>query len=222
VTAEQRLVDALHSADDLDPSEDLWTRVLYSIEEDGAHRARVHRVASSIGAALVAIVAFATLSVSTDGGTRIGWVTVEALETAALLTLTATLGPAIRRFGRGLAADLLGSEDDAGRFLAILDVAYYLVFCGYILVTARLAAPASYVLHAVGSQIEEAAARIAGLLLVMGLLHAATMTALPIVALVRTATNRGAQLPRWVTLMVIVGSIAGVGVSLLLAIGLVA
>ena len=38
---EQRLIDALRSTERVDPSPDLWSRVVHSIDEDRAHRRRV-------------------------------------------------------------------------------------------------------------------------------------------------------------------------------------
>ena len=41
MNVEQRLVNALRSTDRVEPSPDLWSRVVHSIEEDQAHRRRV-------------------------------------------------------------------------------------------------------------------------------------------------------------------------------------
>jgi hypothetical protein len=96
----------------------------------------------------------------------------------------------------------------------MLDIAYYLVFAGYVLLTARLEAPAAYAEHMIGVQIFEAAARVGGLFLIMGVLHAATMMALPLVALVKNSTDAGAKLPRWVAWLLVA---AAIGVGFLLA-----
>ena len=90
------------------------------------------------------------------------------------------------------------------RLLGLIDVAYYLVFVGFVLVTTRLQAPRAYVGFEMGAQIEEALTRLGGLLLVMGLLHAVTLMALPVVGLVFTSTRAGVKLPRWITVLLVV------------------
>ncbi len=61
---------------------------------------------------------------------------MELIETIALIALVAVLGPAIRRFGRGYAHDLWRTTPDMPTaLLRLLDVAYLLVFGGYILIT---------------------------------------------------------------------------------------
>jgi hypothetical protein len=142
-------------------------------------------------------------------GSRIDWRAAEALEIAALVSLVATLGPAIRRFGRGYAGDLFHRTGQTGeQLLRLLDVGYYLVFVGYILLTTRLIETEVFTSFAMGDQIEEAAIRIGGLLLTMGVLHAATLIALPMVALVFNATQARRKLPRWVVIILILTALA--------------
>jgi hypothetical protein len=201
--------------------------VVHSIEEDGRHRRLVWRVVVSIALVALVLGGFAALnveSVQLDIGRRyrIQWQVLELAEFVALATLVAALGPAIRRFGRGYVEDIYGAGRRTGSLLlSLLDVAYYLVFTGYILLTARFSAPLEYVLYAVGDQIEEAMARIAGLLLVMGLLHAATLMAMPLIGLVFNSTRTGHKLPRWVTVLLVLAGIAVAweGFGVLLAVG---
>lgn len=102
---EQRLADAFAHADRLEPSPDLWSRVVHSIEEDRLHRKRLPRTAITAGAVLAAPVVVA-------------------------------LGPAVRRFGRGYASDLFTTSRSTARaMLRLLDLAYFLIFGGYILLT---------------------------------------------------------------------------------------
>jgi hypothetical protein len=89
----------------------------------------------------------------------------------------------------------------------LLDLAYYLIFTGYLLVTIRVAAPTAYVVSRMGDQISEAAVRVGGLLLVMGVLHAVSLMVLPLLSLVYTATRTGHRLPRWVNVLLVLGGL---------------
>jgi uncharacterized membrane protein len=200
VNVEQRLVNALRATDRVEPSTDLWARVVYSIEEDQAHRRRV-AASCAITIAIVAgltVLGLANL-IDTPTGRQVRIPAMELIETIALVVLVAVLGPAIRRFGRGYAHDLWRiTPDTATSLLRLLDVAYLLVFGGYILVTSFFDFGPSTV--GVAEQIEDACRRIGGLVVTMGLLHAATIMTLPIVALVSNSTRVGRALPRWLVI----------------------
>jgi hypothetical protein len=231
MTVEQRLVAALRAADHVEPSTDLWSRVVHSIEEDRAHRRRVW-TATAISAATLAALTIVGVLGLTDGptGRFVRPAVMEFIETVALVVLVAVLGPAIRRFGRGYATDLWPATPAmATALVRLLDVAYVLVFAGFILMTAELDFGATAQLrsecflgavdcHTVGAQVQSAAQRIGGLILVMGILHAVTISVLPVVALVSSSTRLGRPLPKW---LVVVLAIAGVGVGFLLLSGLV-
>ena len=221
---EQRLFSALHAADRVEPSGDLWSRVVHSIDEDRRHRRRVVAVLSGSLAVLVAAV-IAVLASLEDAdfsalGYRVGWWQLELVETALLVTLIVGMAPAIRRFGRGYADDLFPPGDRTGdRLVALLDVAYFLVFSGYVLVGVEFSAPHDYLTWNLGEQLGSAAARVAGLLLLMGLLHAATFMVLPILALVANATRTGRHLPGWVVWLI---ALPMLGVTFLFFLQLVA
>ena len=82
-------------------------------------------------------------------------------------------------------------------------MAYYLVFVGAILVSSTFEAPSSYLRGRVGEQLQEALVRVADLLLTMGLLHAVTFMALPLVALVFNTTRTNEKMPRWVVWLLV-------------------
>ncbi|MDJ0960458.1 MAG: hypothetical protein QNJ88_07350 [Acidimicrobiia bacterium] len=209
MSTEQRLIEALEATDSFAPSPDLWARIVHSIEEDRRHRRRVRTTA--------AVVALLVLLMSTivwiyhetaTQGSRIDWRAMEAIEVGTLTMLVAALGPAIRRFGRSYAADLFLSASATGdRLLALLDLAYYLVFAGYILMTTRFAAPATFVRFEAAAQIKEAAMRTGGLLLSMGILHALALVSLPLIAFVFNSGRCGTKLPRWVVVLVVAAAI---------------
>jgi hypothetical protein len=229
MSIEHRLVAALRTADDVEPSPDLWSRVVHSIEEDKAHRRRVW-TATAITAATLAILTIAGVLGSTDGptGRFVRPAVMELIETVALVVLVAVLGPAIQRFGRGYATDLWpATPTTATALVRLLDLAYVLVFAGFILITAELDFGGSGAAelrsacflpdvdcHTLGAQVQAAAQRIGGLILVIGILHAVTITVLPVVALVSNSTRLGRPLPKWLVVVLVLGGV-GVGVLLL-------
>ena len=134
---EQRLVDALRATEPVRPSDDLWARVLHSIDEDRAHRRRVRRAIVAGTTAVVGLAVVMLLGL-TDGplGRQVRPPDMELVETIALVTLVAVLGRSIARFGRGYATDLwAATPHTAGILVRLLDVAHSLVFAGYILLT---------------------------------------------------------------------------------------
>lgn len=203
MSVEQRLQDAFRQLDRVEPSPDLWTRVVHSIEEDRTHRHRVVVSVAATLAVLAALVAVGALALR-DGpfGTYVDRPVLEALEIVGLTALVVVLGPAIRRFGRHYAEDLFVVDHPlATSMLRLLDLAYYLVFAAYVLLTTQFefelavaARPASLDL---AQQLHEAAVRVGGLLLLMGVLHALTLFALPFVALIHNSTRRRRPLPTW-------------------------
>lgn len=205
MNVEQRLIEAFRNTDFGRPSDDLWSRVVHSIDEDRAHRRRVRAAVASVCAAAVALGAVAMMFVRERGlGSHVEYRVFDVLETVALVVLVVVLGPAVRRFGRGYAADLWPSATaTATTLIRLLDVAYALVFTGYILLTARFEYPALNT-ELWTDQVADACLRIGGLLLVMGLLHAVTFVVLPFVALVDNSTRHGRRLPRWFVVLGVV------------------
>jgi hypothetical protein len=218
VNIEQRLVDALRSVDRVEPSEDLWSRVVHSIEEDRAHRRRVVESFASVIFAATGLALVGILNVvEAPSGRRVRLEAMELIETIALVLLIAVLGPAIRRFGRGYGRDLWRSNPDtADALVRLLDVAYLLVFGGYLLLTAHFDFESATI--GIARQLEDLGWRIGGLLLTMGLLHAATIMTLPVVALIANSTRRGRPLPRWLAIVLVIGA----GVAGLLALWIIA
>jgi hypothetical protein len=212
MTTEDRLVDALRSSHDFETSPDLWSRVAYSIEEDRRHRRRVWLAIGIVVLSLVVAIGVAVLSLEASPRDptryRIDWRVMEMLEVGVLVVLIGVIGPGIRRFGRGFVEDVFSPARATGdRLSPLLDTAFYLLFIGYVLLTMRLTPPVPYVFYVPGEQIGEAAIRIGGLLLILGVMHAITLIVLPVVALIFNSTRVGAKLPHWVTVLLIVGGI---------------
>lgn len=196
MTAEEQLTAVFSAADQFEPSPDLFEKITRSIEEDAAHRRRVRHRAIVGLAALGFVAAYLFLAVEPiDGGFEMPFWSLEALMTGAMVALVLTVGPAIRRFGTAFESDIFRSNPaTGGSFLALMDFAFYLIFGAYIFMTLQYSPPVDVLgtqrlVEWVGWEFR----RLAGLLLLMGLLHAATMVALPVVGLVFSANMRRAR-----------------------------
>lgn len=180
---EQQLQQALHVADTFEPSPDLFARVERSLAEDRAHRRRLatYVAASTVGtiAAVLLVGTFVTRSTATGALLIPRW-TLELLGGLALIVITITLGPSIRRFGRNYVDDIFRLSPGTGtRMLDLMDMAYYLIFGGIILVSASLTNFGAAI--SLRNGLQDTADRFASFLLVMGLLHAATLAVLPVI-----------------------------------------
>ncbi len=207
---EQRLTKALGNIDRVEPSVDLWARVVHSIDEDRLHRLRTRRSVVAVVATIAAFaVAVSLFMVDGAGGHHVDELALEIIQTVLLVALAGVLAPAIRRFGRGYAHDLWPQTPAAAAsILKLLDIAYGLIVSGYVLVTMQFDAELqrTYVLS---GQLAETFVRVGGLVLVIGLLHAVTIVVLPFVALVFNSTRTNRPLPRWVTILLVLVGVGG-------------
>jgi hypothetical protein len=219
MSTEQRLMRALGHVDDLEPSPDLWSRVVHSIEEDRRHRRRVVRTALGVAVVAVALILVGALAL-TDGpsGTVVRWQVMEALEAIALAVLIVALGPGIRRFGRGYASDLFASNRPmAAAMLRLLDLAFYLVFAGYVIATIEALSTVEASRLTLARELGDAAERLGLLLVAMGVLHAVTLVAMPLMALIVNSTRTGRAVPRWIWIGIAVAAWQLVGLLFLFA-----
>ncbi len=210
MNVEQRLVEAFRASEQVEPTPDLFSRVVHSIEEDRRHRTRVVRTTILFAAVSAAMIgAGAVAIVDSRAGRIVHRPTLEVLEAVALVLVLGTLGPAIRRFGRNYAADLwpAGASLPAA-MLRLLDLAYYLVGTGYLLLTVEFEFGDRRTGSRLADQLAGAAERIGGLLLALGVLHAATLFLLPLIALIDNSTRRSRPLARWVILLVVLIGVA--------------
>lgn len=198
MTIEQRLTEALHQVDDFEPSPDLFARFEVSLEED--RRARLRRWAVALVALVVIGLTAAWVWTSADVD-RLGRVSIDGWRlTLAYLVIAGSLlvglGPHIRRFGRSFIDDVFHlSPETGGRFLTVLDIAYYVTFAGLILVDADMWSLGESVSLAEG--LEGIADRLGLLLFAMGVLHAVNIAFAPVLGLifnsiVRADLRRGA------------------------------
>lgn len=190
---EDRLHDALVGGAALvHESPDLFARVVRSIEEDRERR-RQHRRAAAIGACLLGAVAAVLVAVmDVEGGeVRMDWWILELLTSGFLFGLALWLGPFIKRFGKSYAADVFRANPGTGKsFIVLTDVAYYLIFLSFILFTVTFELPSDWDTVVNGAQLKHEVSRVAGIVLIIGLLHAANIVLLPVIGRLFTLNRR--------------------------------
>jgi len=182
MTIEDRVRGALHAADDYPPSADLFARVQRSIEEDQARRSRMIRVGAAAAAWLAVLVAWVLLTADrVNGGWVVPWWSLEVAADFIMVSFVIVVGPAIRRFGSGYAGAVFTAHPPTGyRFLGLIDIAYYLTMTGYILMLAQVTPVAGSTVELLNSVMP----KVAGLLLLAGVLHGMTIVVLPLIGLV--------------------------------------
>lgn len=191
MTIEDRLTEALHQVDEYEPSVDLFARFERSLDEDRAFRRRRNAVLAGVLFGLAVVATWIGLSAGrgTAGVLFIdGWrMTVAHLAVAGAFIVA--LAPNIRRFARSFIDDVFHmSPEVGGRFITVLDIAYYTFFTGLLLIDADSWALAERIV--LSSAIDDLAARVGFLLLAMGALHAINIAMLPILGLIHASTVR--------------------------------
>jgi hypothetical protein len=181
---ETRLRDAfLAEATQVGPSPDLFARVVLSIEEDRRRRGQRRR-AAVIAACVVGAIASAVgaLVEIREGEVLMDWWILELLTTGFLVGLALWLGPLIKRFGKAYAADVFRANPRTGKsFIVLTDIAYYLIFLSYILFTVTFEIPGDWDTVVNGAQLKHEVTRVAGIVLIIGLLHGVNLLALPVI-----------------------------------------
>ncbi len=110
------------------------------------------------------------------------WWVLELIVTSVLVLILFVLGPVIKRFGKSYAADIFRSNPRTGKsYLVLMDVAYYLIFTAFILFTISFERERALSQEVVADQLESAAVRVGGMLLLMGILHGHNVISLPII-----------------------------------------
>jgi len=181
---ETRLRDALHAeALQVEESLDLFARVRGSIEDEARRRSWRWRVAAMTATALTAFAAL--IAVVTDfreGELFMDWRILEVITTAILMVIVIVLGPFIKRFGKSYAAEVFRANPGTGKsFIVLMDFAYYLVFGAYVLFTPVFNPPDTWSQTANAAQLKVETMKIAGILLLMGVLHGVNLLMLPII-----------------------------------------
>lgn len=119
------------------------------------------------------------------------WWVLELITAAVLVVLVLVLGPLIKRYGKSYAADVFVANPRTGKsYLVLMDVAYYLIFGAYILLTIRFEAPSDWADEVNAAQLQYETVRVAGLLILMGLLHGLNVITLPIIGRLLSLNRR--------------------------------
>lgn len=181
---ESRLRDALYAeAQQVEESPDLFARVKGSLDDD-ARRRRWRRRVAAIAATTLAVCAglLATVTEFREGELFMDWRILELITTAVLVAIVIVLGPFIKRFGKSYAAEVFRANPSTGKsFIVLMDFAYYLVFGAYVLFTVMLHRRESWSEMANAVQLKDETMKVAGLFLLMGILHGVNLLLLPII-----------------------------------------
>lgn len=121
------------------------------------------------------------------------WSTLELITIVVLAILAVGVHQTIRHFGRGYATSVFETTPHVGRsFLILADLAYYLIFVAYVLFNVHFERPARFDPQGrlvgyrweemVGAtQLQDSVASIAGICLIIGILHGINVFVLPFV-----------------------------------------
>ncbi len=111
------------------------------------------------------------------------WQTLELLKFVALAILAIGLHLFIRWFGKNYATDIFGATPEVGKhFLILADVAYYLIFAAYVLFNVHFVRPERWGSdQASASQLQDSVGSIAGICLIIGILHGINVFVLPFI-----------------------------------------
>jgi hypothetical protein len=183
---EDRISHALASSPTT-PSPDLFERVLDSIDADRRRR-RTGLLVAAGATALVALTTVAVLTLtprSPNGALAMPWWILEVATTLVLVAIALWLGPFIKRFGRAYAADVFHDNPLTGKsYIVLTDIVYYLIFSAYILFGAHFAPQLEWGNVASGlvtpEQLTFCVERVAGILLIIGLLHGLNIVLMPV------------------------------------------
>ena len=173
---EDRIARALRN-EPTRPSVDLYDRVVDSIEADRRRRRHAWTAAAVVSALGVAsTVAVLTLTPRRNGALAMPWWILELVTTLVLVAIAVWLGPFIKRFGRAYAADVFHDNPLTGKsYIVLTDIVYYLIFTAYILFGVHFGPQSDWRNDVTGlvtaEQLTFSAARIGGILLIIGILH---------------------------------------------------
>lgn len=173
---------------------DLFARVNRSLDERRARRRFRRRLAVGLTVFVLANAAVVVaVGAAQQGGFAVPWWTIELITNIVLVALVVALGPFIKRFGRAYAADVFRANPRTGKsYLVLTDIAYYLIFVAYILFTMSLVESPVWE-ESTAAQLEHELLRVGGLLLLMGVLHAVNVVALPVIGRLLRSDASGAS-----------------------------
>ena len=168
------------------PSADLFDRVLDSIEADRRRRRTgTLTAAGAVSAVAATTAAVLVLTPRTNGALAMPWWILEVAVTLVLVAIAVWLGPFIKRFGRAYAADVFHDNPLTGKsYIVLTDIVYYLIFTAYILFGVHFAPQSDWNNDVSGlvtpEQLTFSAARVGGILLIIGILHGLNIVLMPV------------------------------------------
>jgi hypothetical protein len=110
------------------------------------------------------------------------WWVLELIKFLALIVLAVGLHLSIRRFGKNYVTDIFRSTPRIGRnFLIMADFAYYLIFAAYILFNVKFEREKEWAAMVNASQLEMFVFSLAGICLIIGVLHGLNVFVLPFI-----------------------------------------
>ena len=119
------------------------------------------------------------------------WYILELISNLVLVGTAVGLGPLIKRFGKSYAGDVFRANPRTGKsFLALTDVAYYLIFLSFILFTMSFERDSDWSLNVGAEQLKIEVSRLGGILLIIGLLHSANIVFLPMIGRLLTMNKQ--------------------------------
>jgi uncharacterized membrane protein len=180
---ERRLYDALDPAATRPPAPDLFERVLGSIADDRVRRRRILRTAVALIVAISLLTAIVLLFTprTVTGDLLVEWWILELFTNVLLIGLALWLGPFIKRFGRAYAADVFHDNPQTGKsYIVLTDIVYYLIFTAYILFTVNFGPREFWGVTVGPAQVKFEAARLGGILLIIGVLHGLNIILMPV------------------------------------------
>lgn len=171
-------------------SDDLYERVARAIAAgDERRRRNLHVVVGGL-AVVIASVAL-ILSLSDEGNLHMRWYILELIANLVLVATAVGLGPLIKRFGKSYAGDVFRANPRTGKsFLALTDVAYYLIFLSFIMFTMSFEQHSDWTLNVGAEQLKVEVSRLGGILLIIGLLHSANIVFLPMIGRLLTMNKQ--------------------------------
>jgi len=179
---EQRLRTAFSSFESVKQNPDLLERIESAVQADERRRLKLRRAIAAITLAVVGLIVLVTWML--QGGIDMDWWILEVATTALLFATAFLLGPFIRRYGRSYVADVFVANPRTGKsFVVLTDVAYYLIFSAYILLTMSFQQSTAWGVFGdvTPEQVEHEVMRVGGILLIIGMLHAINLIVLPVV-----------------------------------------
>ena len=119
------------------------------------------------------------------------WWILELITVGVLVLVVGVLGPLIKRFGKGYAADVFRANQRTGKsYLVLMDFAYYMIFGAYVLFAIKWEPDSGWEQEVNAEQLQGSVVRLGGMVLLMGLLHGLNVLTLPVIGRIFTLNRR--------------------------------